>query len=270
MTTNSKFHRSSRGLRRARLLVIGALLVMFLAGPALPMTTGTGISEASSHIPPGQLTRKSLSGTVTAVSSSSISVGTKFGTVEVLVNSETVVDAPPEKNVGIGAVTVGSKVVVQLNRSPLEKVEPDPEEGGDTGDTTNGTTTDSGTGGTTNGTTTDSGTGGTTNGTTTDSGTGGTTNGTTTDSGTGGTTNTTTTDSGTGGSTDTGGSATTTDDGTGGSATTTAFALPDESSEQGVDVAVAIASALDIGGLQAGTIVIGSLGISGLSVSGLV
>ena len=96
MVSIRKTDRSVRVFRWTRLLAIGVLVSMFLAGPALPVSTGTGVTEASSHkIPPGQLIRKSLSGTVTAVDGSSISISTKFGTVQVLVTVETVVDAPP-------------------------------------------------------------------------------------------------------------------------------------------------------------------------------
>ena len=103
MITVRKTHRYTRVFRWTRLLAIGVLISMFLAGPALPVSTGTGISEASSHkIPPGQLTRKSLSGTVAAVDGSSISIGTKFGTVRVLVTGDTIVDAPPKRTSGWG------------------------------------------------------------------------------------------------------------------------------------------------------------------------
>ena len=52
MITIRKTHRCTRVFRWSRLLAIGVLISMFLAGPALPMSTGTTVSEASSHIPP--------------------------------------------------------------------------------------------------------------------------------------------------------------------------------------------------------------------------
>ena len=52
---------------------------------------------------------------------SSILIGTKFGTVEVGLTSETIVNAPPEKNVGAGAISLDDKVVVKLNRPPLDE-----------------------------------------------------------------------------------------------------------------------------------------------------
>ena len=74
--TVKKTHRYTGAFRWTRLLAIGVLISMFLASPALPVSIGTSVSEAASHIPPGQLTRKSLSGTVTANDGSSISIGT--------------------------------------------------------------------------------------------------------------------------------------------------------------------------------------------------
>ncbi|MBI4200476.1 MAG: hypothetical protein HY535_08420 [Chloroflexi bacterium] len=63
-------------------------------------------------------------GTVVAVSASSIVVETQFGNVTIEVGASTVVDAPPEKNVGIEAIKVGSRVAISLNRPMVVGVAP--------------------------------------------------------------------------------------------------------------------------------------------------
>ena len=192
---------------------------------------------ADSHVPQGQLVRKSLVGTVSSVSGSSISIETSHGVVTVNIDTSTQVDAPPENNVGIGALEQGQKVVVNLNRSPVQKGGD-----GDQGDGTATTTLDAGDAGTGTATSTDSTAGGTAT-TTTDgssststpdtSGGGQTTTATsTTDTTTtGGSTATSTTDTSGGGQTTTAtsttdttttGTATSTTDASGGGQTTTA------------------------------------------------
>ena len=241
-------------LRAMKPVVIVVLLLSFVAGPALPHRSWSGVAEASSHkIPPGQLTRKSLVGTVTAIASdgSSITIGTHFGNILVGVTGGTVVNAPSDKNVGIGAVSVGDKVVVKLDRSPLEKVEAPEEVDGDTAaDTGTATTTDTGTATTTeNGATTgDTGTA-----TTTDTGATGVDNGTATTTDTGGTGG----DSGTATTTDSG-SATTTD---------TGFPIPGVASTEAVAVAIGV---LDASNDREGLIGLGGYGIGGIALHGVV
>ena len=111
--------------------MVGVLSVALLSSVLVASVFATGntsqeAAPAGQKIPPGQLVRKSISGPVVAAADdlSSITVGTKF----VNLTSETVVNAPPDKNVGLEAITVSSKVVVKLNRPPLEKVEIEDEE----------------------------------------------------------------------------------------------------------------------------------------------
>ena len=204
------YHRYARAAARpVAVLMILSLLVVPLRGGAA--TVGVAEAAPATQVPPGQFKRKSIVGTVAAVSSGSLTVSMKHGNVTVLVTGSTVVNIGPEKNVGIERINVGDKVAVKLDRSLLPNDKPKDDDGG------TATTTDDGG----NATTTDDGG----NATTTDDGG----NATTTDDGGNATT---TDDGGNATTTDNGGNATTTDNGgnDGGtatsSATTTAAVLP--------------------------------------------
>ena len=88
--------------------MVGVLSVALLSSVLVASVFATGNTSqeavpAEQKIPPGQLVRKSISGPVVADADdlSSITVGTKF----VNLTSETVVNAPPDKNVGLEAIT---------------------------------------------------------------------------------------------------------------------------------------------------------------------
>ena len=73
-------------------------------------------------VPKGQFTRKSFSWTVeTIVPGVSMTISTRHGSVEVLLDPGTVVNAPPDRNVGQEAIQQGQKVLVNLNRSPKDE-----------------------------------------------------------------------------------------------------------------------------------------------------
>ena len=122
-----------------------------------PSFHGTALAQ-SHDVPRGQLVRRSLVGNLIGdPSGGSISIETPHGVVTVNISASTRVDAPPEKDVGIGALAAGQKVVVNLNRSPVRKgggqEEPDgtattATQGGDTGTQTSSTSTDQTNGGT--------------------------------------------------------------------------------------------------------------------------
>ena len=102
---------------------LAVLAVLSLLAIPLPSVVGhpnTVEAAPAVQIPPGQLKRKSLSGTVVAVSASLITVGTRFGNVDVNVTGRTVINVGPEKNVGIDRVQVGDKVAVKLDRSIVD------------------------------------------------------------------------------------------------------------------------------------------------------
>ena len=94
-----------------------ALILVFLA----QLVSSRADSEAAPQtgVPPGQLKRWTISGIVDSVSGSTIIMATKFGKVEVNTTAATVVHAPPEKDVGIGAVEPGRKIVAFLSRPPV-------------------------------------------------------------------------------------------------------------------------------------------------------
>ena len=230
-----------RTFRKTARKSLGLLFAAVMVGSMLGLPIGPAVHTASANpigsgplfqVPAGQLVRRAIVGEVVSKSGASMIVSTKFGNITVGLSSGTLVNAPPDKDVGIGAIQVGDKVGVLLDRSPVEPT-PDPSEeddgdgDGDTGGSTE-TTTDDGTTGGDTGTTT----------TTTDDGTiGGDTGGTTTttdDGTTGGDTGTTTTttDDGTTGG-DTGGTTTTTDDGTTGGDTGTTVTTTDDGTSGG-------------------------------------
>ena len=191
--------------------LVSTVLVASLFFVPLPLTSGQARVEAAppAQVPAGQLTRKTISGTVVAVDGSSITIETRHGNVRVTVTSETVVNAPPESNVGLDAIQVGDKAVAFSKRPPTSRPTEDGGDGGATATATTTATTTTTSTATTTATTTDSGDGstnGTTTATTTD-----TTTATTTDSGggsTNGTTTATTTDTPTATTTDSGGGST--------------------------------------------------------------
>ena len=107
----------------AVLLVISLVILPFPQGASRGLVTEAAPANQVPPPPPGQLTRRSLSGRVVAKGGSSISVGTKFGNVLVNVTGDTIVDVRGERDVGMDGINVGDKVVVFLNRSPLARVE---------------------------------------------------------------------------------------------------------------------------------------------------
>ena len=104
-------------------------LVASIAALLLPSLSSGRWTEAEAA-PPGQLTRRAISGIVAASDGSSITISTRFGNVVVNITASTVVHAPPDRNIGVDAIVEGAKVAVFLNRSPVEKPpkEPEPED----------------------------------------------------------------------------------------------------------------------------------------------
>ncbi len=105
---------------------VGVLLALLLFGTmASAVAAYQSPSPTPQDSPPaGQVVRKGLSGTVVGVSATSIVVQTKYGNVTVEVDGQTVVDAPPDRNVGIGAIEGGMNVAISLNRSMVLGTEP--------------------------------------------------------------------------------------------------------------------------------------------------
>jgi hypothetical protein len=101
-------------------VVVAVVLMSLLGTPLARLVYWHGSAEAAplAQIPSGQLTRKTISGTVDSVSGSLIVVQTKSGRVEVNVTAETVVNVPPEKNVGVGVIEPGMKIVAFTKRPP--------------------------------------------------------------------------------------------------------------------------------------------------------
>ena len=100
----------------ATVLVVSFLPLSFIA-PAGPVASVEAAQAGG--VPKGQFTRKSFSGTVESiVPGVSMTISTRHGSVEVLLDAGTVVNAPPDRNVGQEAIRAGQKVLVNLNRSP--------------------------------------------------------------------------------------------------------------------------------------------------------
>ncbi|MEX0761993.1 MAG: hypothetical protein WD208_03670 [Dehalococcoidia bacterium] len=83
-------------------------------------TGGTGgtLGPPAHEVPPGQLVRRGLAGSVVGKSSSSFQVGTQFGNVTIAVNESTTIRKPPEGSVGFDVLQVGDRVGLLLDRSP--------------------------------------------------------------------------------------------------------------------------------------------------------
>ncbi|MCH7802024.1 MAG: hypothetical protein IIC24_10860, partial [Chloroflexi bacterium] len=149
---------------------IGRLLAILLALAVIgvPNLVGTSrtITYADGHggVPAGQLVRKSLVGTISSLSGSSMTISTPHGAVSVGIGGAQV-NAPPDKDVGTSALAVGQKVVVNLNRSPVDpdKLKKDKDDDDEPDGSGTATTTDDGSGSTGGNatTTTDDGSGST-------------------------------------------------------------------------------------------------------------
>ncbi len=149
--------------------VMAALMVASLLGVPIGSRAHTVNAAAPSgkllmQVPAGQLVRRAIHGEVVSKSASNMVVSTQHGNVTVNLDSGTQVNAPPDEDVGTGAIQAGDKVGVLLDRSPVAPP-PEPSEGdGDGGEDTGGetgatpATTDDGSGGGTTPTTTEDGT----------------------------------------------------------------------------------------------------------------
>ena len=107
-------------------LVVISLVVMQL--PELASRTQRIQAAPLAQVPPGQLTRTTIVGNIVAIAEdrSSINVGTKFGNVLVRLTDDTVVDSGGDKDVGVGAINMGDKVIAHLVKPRRER---DEEEG---------------------------------------------------------------------------------------------------------------------------------------------
>ena len=81
--------------------------------------TAASVSADSSdaEIPPGQLTRRGVSGTVVAVGSSNIVIETKFGNVTIDVDGGTIIKSKGE-TISLTDINVGDRAGVLLNKAP--------------------------------------------------------------------------------------------------------------------------------------------------------
>ncbi|MCH7982558.1 MAG: hypothetical protein IIC28_01150, partial [Chloroflexi bacterium] len=92
-------------------------IVSLILASTLTAAPVSADSHDSSHIPRGQLTRRGLTGTVVGLGGSSFVLETKFGNVTISVDGDTIVKSRGE-NVGFGAVSVGDRVGVLLDKPP--------------------------------------------------------------------------------------------------------------------------------------------------------
>ena len=131
-----------RRLNSLNWLIVGGIVAAIVGMATFQIFAGHSTIEAAQEkpTPPGQLTRQTISGVVVAVSGSSITIGTQHGNVEAGITSQTSISAGPEKDLGPDAINVGDRIVVHLNRSPLEKPKKG-EEGVTAPDATGATTT---------------------------------------------------------------------------------------------------------------------------------
>jgi len=79
---------------------------------------------APRSVPPGQLTRRGIHGTVAGIGDGFIVVETQFGNVTVAITGSTTINMPPEKDVTVADIAVGARVSVLLDRAPVEPPPP--------------------------------------------------------------------------------------------------------------------------------------------------
>ncbi|MCH8230281.1 MAG: hypothetical protein IIA53_08130 [Chloroflexi bacterium] len=92
-------------------------IVSLILASTLTAAPVSADSHDTSHIPRGQLTRRGLTGTVVGMGGSSFVLETKFGNVTISVSGGTIVTSSGE-DVGFGAMSVGDRVGVLLDRPP--------------------------------------------------------------------------------------------------------------------------------------------------------
>jgi hypothetical protein len=107
---------------------IAALSITF-ATTSISFADGTEDSSGA-EIPPGQLTRKGISGVVARVGSGSIGVATRHGIVTVTVTSGTQISTQDGVSISLGDIQVGDRVGIQLNRPPIDPNAPPPTDDG--------------------------------------------------------------------------------------------------------------------------------------------
>ncbi len=98
-----------------RPLALLSILSLLLASTITAASVSADSSDAD--IPPGQLTRRGVSGTVAAVGSDSIVVETKFGNVTINVDGGTIIKSKGD-TIALEDIQVGDRAGVLLNKPP--------------------------------------------------------------------------------------------------------------------------------------------------------
>jgi hypothetical protein len=102
-----------------------ALLSIVSLVLATTFTGGSASAESSdADVPPGQLTRRGVSGTVAAVKAGSIIVSTKFGNVTIGVGDGTIIKSRGEI-IDLVDINVGDRAGVLLDKAPDAPKDPD-------------------------------------------------------------------------------------------------------------------------------------------------
>ena len=125
-------------------MVVGLVIASLVAMQLPQLGYGVGASAFANQVPAGQFERRTISGTVEKidldVDPAVITIRARHGTVEVGINELTVVNRPPQFNVGVEAINLGDRVVAFTKRPA--KIKPPPDRGGpEDGDTATSTPT---------------------------------------------------------------------------------------------------------------------------------
>ncbi len=108
-------------------ILVSAIAVLSVTFATTSISLADGNDDSSSaEVPPGQLTRKGISGVVASVGSGSIGVATRHGIVTVSVTSGTRITTQDGGPIGLGDINVGDRVGIQLNRPPIDPNAPPP------------------------------------------------------------------------------------------------------------------------------------------------
>jgi uncharacterized membrane protein YgcG len=122
-----------------RPLALLSILSLLLASTITVASVSADSSGA--YVPPGQLTRRGVSGTVAAVGSDSIVVETKFGNVTVNVDGGTIIKSKGDI-IALEDIQVGDRAGVLLNKPPDAPKDKDDDDDGDDPDVTPPDTSD--------------------------------------------------------------------------------------------------------------------------------
>ncbi len=112
-------------------IIIAAIAALSVTFATTSISFADRTDDASgAEVPPGQLTRKGISGVVASIGSGTIGVATRHGIVTVTVTSGTQISTQDGTSISLGDIQIGDRVGIQLNRPPIDPNAPPPTDDG--------------------------------------------------------------------------------------------------------------------------------------------